>query len=129
MKDLKGYFDNKQGTGILGTSDMEGNVTMAVYARPHILEDGTVALIMADTLSHANLEKNNKAAYLFMEKVAGYKGIRIYLNKIREEKNSERINELRRRRIAVESEEDDKKDRFLVYFSVEKIIPLAGNGK
>ena len=40
---LKEYFENTKGTGVLATSDRQGKVNAAIFARPHILEDGTVA--------------------------------------------------------------------------------------
>ena len=65
--DLKAYFENTKGTGIISTADAEGNVDCAVYARPHIMEDGSLAFIMRDRLSHKNLQSNPKAANMFIE--------------------------------------------------------------
>ena len=65
--DLKQYFKETEGTGVLATSDVMGNVDAAIYARPHFMEDGTVALIMKDRLSHANLQSNPRATFLFTE--------------------------------------------------------------
>jgi hypothetical protein len=33
---LTEYFLTTEGVGVLGTADVEGNVDMAVYARPHV---------------------------------------------------------------------------------------------
>ena len=59
----------------------------AVYSRPHVMEDGTVAFIMRDRLTHHNLQSNPHAAYLFLEKAAGYQGKRLFLTKVTEEKD------------------------------------------
>ncbi len=32
---LTDYFETVEGTGILATADSEGNVDLAIYARPH----------------------------------------------------------------------------------------------
>ena len=40
--ELRDYFENKNGLGVLATADVEGKVNTAVYARPHIMEDGTL---------------------------------------------------------------------------------------
>ncbi|NNL77836.1 MAG: pyridoxamine 5'-phosphate oxidase family protein, partial [Desulfobacterales bacterium] len=56
--ELKEYFANIEGTGILATADGEGRVDAAVYARPHFMEDGTIAMIMRDRLTHHNLQSN-----------------------------------------------------------------------
>ncbi|HPI23199.1 MAG TPA: pyridoxamine 5'-phosphate oxidase family protein, partial [Spirochaetota bacterium] len=44
--DLKDYFETRQGTGVLATADAQGNVDAALYSRPHVMDDGTVAFIM-----------------------------------------------------------------------------------
>jgi hypothetical protein len=128
--DLKEYFEKTLGQGILATADADGNVDVAIYSRPHIADDGTVMFIMADRLSHRNILSNPKAAFLFREDGQGYRGKRLYLEKIREEKNSPLIEQLRAKKHG-KQDEGGPKDRFLVYFRVTGIRPLtgdAGNG-
>ena len=48
---LKTYFDETKGLGVLSTADGKGRVNAAVYARPHMMEDGGLAFIMRDRLS------------------------------------------------------------------------------
>lgn len=123
--DLKEYFENTKGTGILATADSDGQVDTAIYARPHFMEDGTVALIMRDRLSHHNLQSNPHAGYMFIEKGPGYKGKRLFLTKIREEQDSELLHSLRRRQYINDKDES----RFLVFFSIDRELPLVGAGK
>jgi hypothetical protein len=40
--ELKEYFEQTHGRGVLATADSDGKVDAAVYSRPHILEDGTL---------------------------------------------------------------------------------------
>ncbi|MRR38874.1 pyridoxamine 5'-phosphate oxidase family protein, partial [bacterium] len=72
--DLRDYFENAKGKGVMSTADASGVLTAAVYARPHVMDDGTVAFIMADRLTHKNLESNPHAVYLFLEEGDKYKG-------------------------------------------------------
>ena len=125
--DLKAYFEEAKGLGVLATSDDKGRVDAAIYARPHIMDDGTIAFIMADRLSHSNLQSNPHAAYLFKEKGKGYVGVRLFITKTGEEEGSEKIESIRKRGIAC-SELDDKAIRFLVTFKVDKTLPLIGAG-
>jgi hypothetical protein len=124
--DLKAYFDETDGTGILATADSAGKVDAAVYSRPHIMEEGQIVFIMADRLTHQNLQSNPHAVYLFMEAGQGWKGKRLYLIKTKEESDTDKIKSLRSRRNPrdVETYEDLKK--FLVYFTLEKELPLVG---
>lgn len=126
--DLKSYFEGTKGLGVLSTADGDGNVDSAVYARPHVMEDGTLALIMRDRLSHHNLLSNPRAAYLFKEEGPGYKGKRFFLTKVGEEQDTEKIDQLRRRLYA-EDQEGQKEAEFLVYFRIDKELPLIGPGR
>jgi hypothetical protein len=125
--DLKTYFENTKGKGILATADKDGHVDAAVYSRPHFMEDGTIAMIMNERLTHHNLTSNPHAAYLFMEEGAGYKGKRLFLKKVREEEDTELLYELRKRTYPSE-EEARKSTKFLVFFEITKELPLVGSG-
>ena len=89
------------------------------------MKDGTLAMIMRDRLTRHNLQSNPRACYLFMEEGPAYKGIRLFLRKVREEKNSRLIPELRRRQFMRETDEAE----FLVFFEVARELPLVGAGK
>lgn len=120
--ELKSYFESTNGTGILSTADSNGNVDAAIYSRPHFLEN-KIAFIMRDRLTHKNLESNPHAVYLFIEDGPGYKGKRIYLTKVKEEKNSERIASLKRRK----KDSNPDEDKFLVFFEFNSERPLVGD--
>jgi hypothetical protein len=122
--ELTEYFKNTEGFGVLATADGDGKVNSSVYARPHVMEDGSLVFIMRDRLTHKNIQSNPHATYLFKEDGSGYKGKRIYLTKIREEENSPLIDSLSRR--IYRSDERDKESKFLVYFKLEKERPLIG---
>lgn len=124
---LKEYFENNTGTGVLSTADADGKVDAAIYSRPHVYDDGSAAFLMRDHLTHHNLESNPHAAYLFIEKGAGYKGMRMFLKKTGEETDPELIARMTRRHLSPE-EDKAKGPKFLVRFSVEKILPLIGSG-
>ncbi len=123
---LKEYFENTKGFGVLSTADKQGKVDAAVYSRPHVMEDGTIASIMRDRLTHENLKTNPHAAYLFLEEGEGYRGKRLFLTKIREEQDSELISEICRR--CYPSELQVEEPRFLVVFRIDKELPLVGAG-
>ena len=125
--DLYDYFESTKGLGVLATADGEGRVDTAVYSRPHVMEDGSVAFIMRDRLSHANLQANPFASFLFIEDRKGYKGKRLYLRKTREEKETELLYELRRRSYPSDDNPEEE-PKFLVFFELEGERPLLGGG-
>lgn len=121
---LSEYFDTAKGYGVLATADRAGKVNAAVYARPHVMDEKTVAFIMAERLTHENLKSNPWATYVFMEAGGGWTGKRLYLNKLKEEQNEDLIQEICRK---CDYSRYDVKKRFIVYFSVENILPLIGS--
>jgi hypothetical protein len=122
---LKQYFEEHKGTGVLATADSSGQVDAAVYSRPHFMEDGSIAFIMRDRLTHHNLQSNPHATFLFIENGPGYNGRRLFLKKVREEQNPELINRIKRRKYT----DDNEEPKFLVFFSLEKELPLIGSGQ
>ena len=124
------YFQNAQGRGILATADKDGNVDAAVYAKPKILGENTIAFIMRDRLTHANVTSNPHASYLFVEhEGGGYKGIRLTLTKMDEEKDSERLYALRRPdHNNTRETEEERGPLFLVTFKIDGIRPMTPRG-
>jgi hypothetical protein len=123
---LSEYFANTAGTGVLSTANASGKVDAAIYARPHFIDEDTITFIMADKLTHANLQTNPSAVYLFKEKNAN-EGRRLYLTKSREEKNTPIIDELRRSRHSTHGNEGKTVPKYLVFFKIDKVRPLIGD--
>jgi hypothetical protein len=121
---LKEYFQSVKGRGVLATADAEGKVDAAVYATPHFIDGENIAFIMRDRLTHQNLQSNPHAAYLFMEKGDTYNGKRLFLTKTREEEDSELLYSLRRKKYPG----DETESKFLVFFQIDKVLPLIGDG-
>jgi len=122
---LAEYFENIKGLGVLATSDSDGNVDIAVYSRPYIIDEKTIAFSMLERLSYSNVQSNPKAAYMFVEQGEGYAGKRLHLTKTGEEKDPERIKEIKQQH--TRTREPDEKVRHLIYFTVDKIRPLVGD--
>ena len=124
---LKQYFETASGTGVLSTADGGGKVDAAIYSTPHVMDDGSVAFIMRERLTHENLRSNPYAVYLFMEDAPGHKGVRIFLKKTGEDDSAELIASMTRRHLSPELDAQ-KGPKHLVYFTVEKVLPLIGSG-
>ena len=123
--DLKEYFENTEGLGILSTADAKGNVDSAIYAAPHVMGEDSIAFIMRPRLSFNNLQQNPKAAYLYIEKGPGYQGRRLYLEKTGEVDDPEQVKQLRR---SPHGDGGDEAEAKLVYFKVIRVRPLVGDG-
>lgn len=122
---LKDYFDNTEGTGILATADGQGKVDAAIYARPQVMDDGSISFIMLDRLSHHNLQSNPHAAFLFLESGGRYQGVRLFLEKLREDTDPELIAQYSRR-CPVPEGNPSKEQKFLVTFRVNRLLKVLG---
>jgi hypothetical protein len=127
QQELMEYFEKTADHGVLATADAQGKVNQAVFARPHVMKDGTAAFIMPHRLTYKNLQETPHAAYLFMEKGPSYKGKRLYLTKVREEQETELLYSLRRRNFPAEKERQEG-PCYLAFFRVDLVLPLIGSG-
>jgi len=123
---LHEYFESKTGIGVLSTADSNGKVDSAIYARPHVMDDGLLAFIMTDRLTHKNIQSNPHAVYLFKENGPGWTGKRLFLTRVREEQDTDLLQSLRRRKYSPE-DESGMKPLFLVFFQLDHERPLVGN--
>jgi hypothetical protein len=124
---LSEYFEKAKGIGVLATTDAAGQVNQAIYAKPLFLDrddEITCSFIMANRLTHDNLEHNPSASYLFIEQGEGYAGKRLSLIVGEEEFDPEKIKAIRRQHNLPIGDEEC---RFLVHFHIEGVRPLLGN--
>ena len=122
--DLQAYFKNTSGMGFLATANRKGEVDVAVYSRPTVMDDGTLAYGMADRLTHANLTENPYAIYAFHE--GSFKGKRIFLEKVREETEGALLDSIRKQADKMVGPGVGSMVKYVVYFKVKKELPLVG---
>ena len=122
--DWKSYFEKTSGKGFIATAGRSGEVDIAVYSRPHVMEDGSLAFGMTDRFTHANLQENPYAVYAFNAK--GFEGVRLYLERVREETEGPLLEEIRRRADEVVCPGTGDQIKYVVYFCLTKDLPLVG---
>ena len=122
--DWKEYFDKKTGMGFLATANSKGEVDIAVYSKPKVMDDGTLACGMADRLTHANLSENPHAVYAFHE--GGFQGKRLFMEKVREETEGPLLESIRKEADKMVGPGVGDLVKFVVYFRIKKDLPLVG---
>ena len=122
---LSDYFKKVQGLGILATADSDGLVDLALYAKPCVIDETTIAFVMQERRTHQNLKSNPHAAYMFIEQGEGYAGKRLYMSKIREETNTSVVEMFRKKQPEICAAGDDS-NKYLVHFQVNDVRPLIG---
>ncbi|MCA1765002.1 MAG: pyridoxamine 5'-phosphate oxidase family protein [Desulfobulbaceae bacterium] len=124
---LKDYFRETGGRGVFSSAGTDGRVTSAIYSSPHVMDDDRLAFILREHLTYANLQENPYAVYLFMEGRNQLDGVRLYLKKSGEDNDHGLLASMTRRHLTPE-EDKAKGPKHIVYFEVEKILPLVGDG-
>ena len=119
----KEYFEKSNGCGFLATTNSQGEVNIAVYAKPIVLNDGTFVFGMGNRLTRTNLQENPRAVYAFQE--AGYKGMRFYLYKRKEENSGPLLDQLRAAAATCPAPGAPQIIKYTVHFRVDRYLPLV----
>ena len=81
-KEVMELFNKQPRIGSLSTSSSQGEVNVAVFGSPQMIDENTVIMGIGKNRSFQNLQENPKAAFIVMEpgKTAmDWKGCRVYL--------------------------------------------------
>jgi hypothetical protein len=124
---LREYFEKHTGYGVLATADSEGKVDAAFYSRPYVVDETTVAFIMADRLTRKNLLSNPHAAYLFKEPGETFAGMRLFLTMDRELRGPDVTDPDISDTYRNTCREYNKESLSVMYFRVDKILALVGD--
>ena len=124
---IREYFEHTNGYGVLATAATDGRVDAALYAKPYFINDETVAFIMADRLTHRNIQQNPRACYLFKEAGERYVGKRLYLTRTREIQDPQQVAEMRRKKYPEVAGKYGDENKFIVYFRIDRVLPLIGD--
>ncbi len=88
MQELRQYFKQTKGNGVLITSGKEGKVDAIVYPKPIIDQNDYVVFVTQDPIAYQNLSHNPRAMFVFMEYFQPNQGVRLELIKSHEENES-----------------------------------------
>ena len=122
---LEEYFEDAKGRGILATSDSDGNTNAALYSRPYIIDEDTVAFSMLERRSYSYIQSNPRAAFLWVENSPGHNGVRLYLEVTGEELDPEKVKQIKSTRKSHRAPRDVPKH--LIYFKVTQTRSLIGD--
>ena len=113
------------GKGVMATADADGSVNMAIYAPPHLGDDGTVVWGMTEGRTNRNIRGNPNASYLYIAPGDGYQGVRLTL-KLKEIQDSGNFLETIRSRTKQSSGEAAAiAVKYVVFFEIVEERPLV----
>jgi hypothetical protein len=112
------------GHGVIGTASKAGVVNMAVYAVPHVVDNGTVAWGMTDGRTWNNVRENPNASYTYFAPGEGFRGARLTLTLSRTEDSGTMLAKIRER-TADSSPGNPQAVKHVAYFTVVETRPLV----
>jgi hypothetical protein len=112
------------GRGVIATSNMQGEVNVAVYAAPHVVDDETLAWGMTEGRTYHNVMENPGAAYLYMYAGAGFSGARLGLKLKGIENSGEMLDAVKARTRHIVSPGAAAAITHVAYFTVVEVRPL-----
>jgi hypothetical protein len=80
--ELMEMFNKYPRIGALATANKEGDVNVAVFGSPRMIDEDTVIMGIGQNRSFRNLQRNPKAVFIVMEPgetVKDWEGARVYL--------------------------------------------------
>jgi len=81
-KEVMELFNKRPRIGSLSTANSKGEVDVAVFGSPQMIDENTVVMGIGKNRSFQNLKENPKAVFIVMEPgktVMDWKGARVYL--------------------------------------------------
>ncbi len=112
------------GLGVMSTSSSDGNVNSAVYARPHVIDETTLAWGMTDKRTYQNLTCNRHAAFLFKTSDPGFSGVRLGLELIKTEEEGDLLETIKANTDEIVGPGAGAAVTHAVWFKVIEIKPL-----
>ena len=84
-KELMELFNKMPRIGTLSTANKQGDVNVAVFGSPRMIDQDTIVMGIGNNRTFRNLERNPKAVFIVMEPgptVMDWKGARVYLEAV-----------------------------------------------
>lgn len=130
-KHVKEMFNKQPGIGTLSTSDKNGNVNVAVFGSPMMVDENTVIMGIGQNRSLKNLKENPKAVFILMEPgetPPEWKGARVYLEAKAIYDTGPFFNEVVERVVKVAGESARQMLKAAVRCEIEEIRPIVAPG-
>ncbi len=130
---LMEYFNaNQARLGTLSTSNKAGEVNVAHFGSPRMVDAQTIAMGLAQNRTLANLQENPNAVFMVMEPGGApreWHGARLYLKVTSCETSGELLVDIRTKIALAAGEDAAKMIHTAVTFEITEIRPVADSGQ
>lgn len=126
-KEVMELFNKRPRIGTLSTASGEGDVNVAVFGSPQMIDENTIVMGIGRNRSFQYLQENPKAAFIVMEPGESpmeWKGFRVYLEAASIESEGELLETIRGKIAEAAGEGAAKMIHAAVRFNVTDVRPL-----
>lgn len=127
-ENVRQLINDPKRIGVLATNDRQGNPNVAVFGSPHMPDDLTLMMGLADTRTAQNLLETGRAAFLSVipgETGAAATGARIYLKVRAMEKDGPNLDAIREKIRKAAGDKAAGRIQYAVFFDIEGDRPLV----
>ena len=130
-KELMELFNKWPRIGTLCTANKMGEVNVAVFGSPRMVDENTVVMGIGNNRSFRNLQRNPRAVFIVMQPgqtVKDWKGARVYLEAVDMETEAEFYEEIKRGIAKVAGQEAAEMLRAAIRFRITEVRPIVDMG-
>ena len=129
---LMEYFNKRPRLGCLSTANAKGEVDVAYFGSPRMIDEKRIVMGLGDNRTLRNLRENPHAAFMIMEPGATmpeWRGVRLYVTMIACETSGGNLEMIRAAVARGAGERAAKSIQAAVTFEIGEIRPLADFGQ
>jgi hypothetical protein len=126
------YFNKQPRLGTLSTASKDGKVNSAYFGSPHMVDEKTIMMGLAQNRTLAYLQENPHAVFTILESgktISEWKGVRVYVKMTDCATSGEKLDRMKAKIAAAAGEAAAKMIHAAVTFSIQEIRPLADFGQ
>ena len=130
-KQVMEMFNRTPRIGTLSTCDKNGNVNVAVFGSPMMVDENTVIMGISQNRSLRNLKENPKSVFIVIEpgaKMSDWKGARVYLEAKAIDETGPFFEEVIEGIVKVAGESARQMLKAAVRFEIQEIRPILAQG-
>jgi hypothetical protein len=126
-KEVMQLFNKRPRIGSLSTANNKGDVNVAIFGSPQMIDENTVIMGIGENRTLQNLQENPKAAFIVMEPGESpmeWKGARVYLDVAGIETKGELLDQIKGMIAQAAGEGAAKMIHAAIRFNVTEVRPL-----
>jgi hypothetical protein len=120
-------FNKQSRIGALATSNKDGDVNVAVFGSPRMINEDTIIMAIGDNRSYQYLQENPKASFIVIEpgeSMMQWRGVRLYLEVSEFERYGEVLDSFREKIRKVAGDTSANAITAAIRFKVVDVRPL-----